>query len=546
MLRWIVPLGACVLLVQQPPAPPVFRSTTVLVPVDVRVIDRDGNPVTDLRQADFTLLEEGTVQEIAQFSTYAFDPSLVAAAGPEATSALPDAARLVSNHRTFVFVLGRGRLRGPAKGLEALIEFARNGVRPTDRLAVVAYDRITHMTSDAESVIRLLQRYAEEHERLEALLDHWFDQPLSSYLGADPPPNLQRRIDDLLRGPGLPSSRHLLSMPPELEDQLARDRRTALDADQNGTNDFVAFASAAQDIEKLHATIDYLRLLEGEKHVIFVTEEGLHGASNNAVYGEKIARLAAGARVTVSTIHTAGLPLTFNGVSFDGPSWSQRWAYADSRSIAQRTGGMASVFDYAARALDRLERATRFTYLLGYRPKHATWDGRPRRIEVKVNRRNVSVMYRNEYYARQETRPYDHQTLLTEARISGARDYRRPVADIGVRASATLKAQPGAKSTVHVQLSIDAADINFAADGGRHVGSLEVALFVGSAAQRQIGSMRKRIDLRLTAANFEALRRDGITFEAVVETEGAGKYLKAVVYDYASDRVGSTFADVKK
>src|SRR5688572_21857256 len=44
-----------------------IRSGIVLVPLDVRVVDRDGNPVTDLTAADFTVYENGIRQEIAHF-----------------------------------------------------------------------------------------------------------------------------------------------------------------------------------------------------------------------------------------------------------------------------------------------------------------------------------------------------------------------------------------------------------------------------------------------------------------------------------------------
>ena len=48
---------------QQPP-PPTFRTGVTLVPVDVRVLDREGKPVTDLKQSDFTVLEDGAPHDI--------------------------------------------------------------------------------------------------------------------------------------------------------------------------------------------------------------------------------------------------------------------------------------------------------------------------------------------------------------------------------------------------------------------------------------------------------------------------------------------------
>src|SRR5512143_2837876 len=54
--------------------PGAFRSSITLVPVDVRVVDREGRPVTDLRQQDFAILEDGVRQEIAHFSELVLAP----------------------------------------------------------------------------------------------------------------------------------------------------------------------------------------------------------------------------------------------------------------------------------------------------------------------------------------------------------------------------------------------------------------------------------------------------------------------------------------
>src|SRR5690348_15414275 len=66
-LGFLATAGA--LAAQSPQAPPVFRSATSLVPIDVRVVDRAGDPVTNLKASDFTVLENGVRQEIRHFST---------------------------------------------------------------------------------------------------------------------------------------------------------------------------------------------------------------------------------------------------------------------------------------------------------------------------------------------------------------------------------------------------------------------------------------------------------------------------------------------
>src|SRR5262245_33957606 len=54
--------------------PQVFRSTINLVPVDVRVVDRNGRPVTDLKESDFAVLENNVRQQIRHFSSMSLQP----------------------------------------------------------------------------------------------------------------------------------------------------------------------------------------------------------------------------------------------------------------------------------------------------------------------------------------------------------------------------------------------------------------------------------------------------------------------------------------
>src|SRR4051794_28158458 len=49
-------------------APPVFRSATSIVSVDVIVRDASGNVIKGLTGADFTVLEDGKPQQIETFS----------------------------------------------------------------------------------------------------------------------------------------------------------------------------------------------------------------------------------------------------------------------------------------------------------------------------------------------------------------------------------------------------------------------------------------------------------------------------------------------
>src|SRR5262245_19930589 len=56
---------------QQQPSPlytPIFRSAVDAIELDASVVDAQGNPVTDLTENDFEILEDGQPQEISSFA----------------------------------------------------------------------------------------------------------------------------------------------------------------------------------------------------------------------------------------------------------------------------------------------------------------------------------------------------------------------------------------------------------------------------------------------------------------------------------------------
>ncbi len=333
----------------------------------MRVVARDGTAVRDLTREDFTVLEDGVRQTIEYFELVDRGRDK----GADGTPVSGTASMAANRPRNFVFVLGRGRLQHPAKGLDAILAFVRHRTLPSDRLAVAAYDRISELTTEREPVLRLIERYRERYEYVEALLDHWFSGLTLAYGSSEPPSGAQAKIDSLFDFPGVPPLRSLTVLPPDdvvlsayERDMLLRALREGDDGSKRG---FVYNASARQDLEKLHAAVEYLRLVDGEKHVILISTEGLLGLMPSA--SERLVRLAADARVSLSIIHTGGIATSWmrsgRSVIFQGPSWRQLDANANSRLIAEDTGGIASTYEYADRTLERIERATQVQYLLG-------------------------------------------------------------------------------------------------------------------------------------------------------------------------------------
>ena len=572
---------------QQTPRP-TFRTGVTIVPVDVRVLDRDGRPVTDLKQADFTVLEDGAPQEIRYFSARGLAPMAVPAETKPAVRTRGSSPLQEQSARIFLIVLGRGRLQYPSKGVDALIHFVRNRLLPQDQVAVLAFNRATDFTTDRARILDVLERYKRRHEDVEATFKHQTSGLAGVYGSLEPSATLQRDIDAIFRGPQGQTARAVTPVPlPERELAAAATRRAVADVaraeivagrEQQTLGDtfdlmageliglpFDAFVSASvqamQDMGNLYTGIEYLRYLEGEKHILFVTEQGFYAPRLEA--DASLAARANHARVVIDTIQTGGLdggpspldtgslvPATVAPRQMSPPVVSTGYATMDMeriqvlKSMSDLTGGLAATRQFAQPAVDRIDTATRFGYLLGYQPQDTRVDRRYRRITVRVNRPGVTVLFRHGYYADDVPLPIDRRAFLTSRRISAAGQYGSAIPDIRVTLTPTVRRAQGS-TEVNVVLNVDAGRIAFAGAGGRHVADLDLVVYVADDKERIIKESRHKVDLKLKDENYQRYLRDGIPFEVTMRAARPPKYVKVIVYDYAADLLGSAIVKLK-
>jgi VWFA-related protein len=534
---------------QNPPAQqtrPQFRASTTLVPVDVRVLDRRGRPVTDLTQDDFTVLEDGVPQAISHFSSHAM----------VAMEPTPERARLLrttrsleaepQEHRVFLILLGRGRLQGPSKGLDATLHFVRNQLLPQDLVAVQAWNRATDFTTDHGRIATLIERFTEAHLEIEMLLRLRFSGLAAVYGSAAIPDGIQRRIDTVFDGSEV---RQVPEVPVTGARQMAVDNRRirellegtatldVMGADEAESlalsyDEFVDEAiETNQNLANLYTAIEYLRHVAGEKHLVYVSSGFL--TLRRQEQGDSLAAVAADARVALYPIQTGGLG---GGVGF---------AARDQRAIAELTGGRASAYRPAREAVDYIASATSFSYVLGYYPANQDWNGAQRRIDVRVNRPDVRVMYRRSYFANHELPPLDLREFTSYRRVTSAGNYDRDIPDIGIDAQATF--QRTERREITIELTIAADRIALVQDElGLWVGRLKIAVFVGDLNENVVADSWQDMDLRLRPATRERFLAEGIPHTVTLTVPRTPSYVKVVVYDYAADLVGSRIVGVKR
>src|SRR5262245_5303870 len=255
MLAWVWPAAQ-----QIGQRPPVFRAGALVVPVDLRVLDRNGQPVTDLKADDVEVLEDGVPQEIRHFSaqTLAIDPDdggRLMRRQPIGTAITPQ------SRRVFLILLGRGRLQYPARGLDALLHFVRERLLPQDLVAVFAYDRATGFTTDHVLIADTIERFRAKHEDIEQLLRQRASGLAAVYGNKDLPNALRVKIDAVFQTSPSPTLRELPEAPIENERRLNTEMGDPFDAFISDNR------QTLQDLGNLYTGIEYLRHIDGEKHL---------------------------------------------------------------------------------------------------------------------------------------------------------------------------------------------------------------------------------------------------------------------------------------
>lgn len=554
-------------------APPSFRSGVTAVPIDVRVVGRDGKPIADLRQEDFTIVEDGVPQAIAHF----WAETLVARAPLTGLRARPDTEAFTAspqNYRVFLIVLGT-RALGDAKRhpetLNALVDFVRYKLLPQDQVALLANNRAIDFTSDHEKIARRLESYRESTPPARAAL----------------PQQAKEAAGD---AGSIFASPAALAPAPSIDTEL-------------GFEDYLKarVGQPLDELESLFYGISYLRFMEGEKHLLFVTERGPNPTWEQA---RSLTAAASNARVALDTIQSedrigdtmsahpvpmvtnpglegtnpqaynynphelenrpppkpkespgtperAGTPLApGESAPLGGLPSAADFGFGgiyDLRHIAAQTGGQSSIWTDAAPALARIDDTTRTHYLLAYYPSNGNWDGRFRSVTVQVNRPDARVLFRHGYTAQREVGTFDRRRVVTDSRIDAAGSQVVDIRDLDVTITPSLtRNASGAGGEVTVPISVDALRLSWGRDkDGRHTAVLDVAVYCADGNQKIVGQTRRTLNLALTEETYARTMKERISRTVRLVVTGTPRFVKAVVYDYGADRVGSVMVKLK-
>jgi VWFA-related protein len=360
-----------------------FRAAVDVIEVDVSVLDKDRRPVRDLRQADFTVFEDGKAQTLVSFTQIT-----AAEADPTRSARMSfvvrdvadnDLAERLANGRVFAIVLDDMNL--PADDSDIVIatrDAARHIVDqlgPSDQASVV----FAHEAGKT-------QDFTNNKAKLNEAIDRFLPNP---------PDYIAPRYQYQAGGGGDMPYRYspLLAPSPCMRDQPA--------------------------VPALDATVNALAAVPDRRKTLFFLSPGLpvnfvardRCGEQRASIIKDVLRKAQRNNINLHGIDPAG----YNGYRDyiemyrirNGrgagvrrqPPGDIRLMHDFLKTIAENTGGRHVLdTDAVIGGIDRVFEEESSYYLIGYETSNGRPDGKFRKIDVKVNRPGVSVRNRAGYW----------------------------------------------------------------------------------------------------------------------------------------------------
>jgi VWFA-related protein len=541
---------------QSPAQTPIVRVTTHLVLVDVVVYDKQGNHVTNLTAADFTLRDHGKPQKISVFSDDRAGESLAEKSNSALPPPLPPG--VFTNRPEF------HRQEGPPVILlldslntaigdqqssrDQMLQYLRTQLNEGQKIAILALNQSLELLQDFTTDPHLLIAALDKNEpgtsnELSGATIQTFTPREAAALS----PSMLRFID-----------RNNQSRAAESTDARVR---TTLDALRSIARAFGGFP--------------------GRKNLIWVSavfpfslhpgEGGYPDAQRD--YGEDIRRTAAllaAARVAVYTVDARSLlvgsnvydqklspapdPLVQTVRPLDNHQTTAEElanshdatlnSHETMQDLAAETGGLALYNrNDIIRAVSLSAADGSRYYTLGYYPE-GRWDGKFHRIEIKISRDDVKARHRSGYFAvdvaqssasetpqQRDRRAYDELRTALAAPLPATQvTFRVHIPD----------PQPAARAQVQIQFLVDAASISFdAIENGQHHCNLDFMVAAVSADGKIIAAGGHTVDARLKPDHFAQANQNGLPFSMQLPLAPGTYSLRFAVRDNRTGLMGT-------
>lgn len=502
----LVTSGPDALLAQQATTqPPTFRSGIDAVALDVVVLDRRGEPIENLTQDEFEILEDGIPRPITTFSLVRFGDR---SAEPSVGDVESDVAINTADEGR-LFVIALDELANPAspevhdvilRARRVLSDFIRQNFGPNDVAAVVLVGRGSvhtgqDFTGSRQRLIASINRYSGGFTTDTSNMDVITSRTYDLYLEKNRLAALRDLVEFLAT---LPAKRKALLYVSETLGRV--DVGQVLDG-----------GSTARTLRQFCAE----KLFPSGPNIVSCDpSQDLHRV------------LVAAARSNVAIY-----PINPRGIEGNGRNW-------DFVDLAAATGGLAATNTNPRPMLQQIARENGAHYRLGFETAHTARDGKMVPIKVTVRRPGARVLARTGWVARfPDEKVIDATDTST---LSGALASPLPTPGIGLRLVAPVFRDAGNRGTVAVILEAESRDLIGATSAGGS-GEVEVS-YLATDVHRQVHK-GKRFKVKIGVPPEAAPSSSTMRF-IMPMTLGSGRYQLRLASE-SRGRTGAVVQDVE-
>lgn len=529
---------------------PSFPTQVELVVVDAVVKDKKGMPVTDLKQSDFTVLEDGQAQSIVSFEAVKL-PDQPQATPPPKPRVSTNTSHEAQAGRSFVVVFDDIHLTTfqARRAKIAVAEFLKTGVREGDRVTLVATGGgawwSTRMESGRDELLALLKRLDGRQipDRSPDRLTDYEAMRIHVYRDQEVGQRVSRRFETYGAGSRTGTQSNTSTTNPGDIDPMVSGRAQEVYYQASSKNRIT--------LGIMERVLQSLATTRGRKSMILVSEGFIFDASLDEF--KQVVQASRRANVAIYFLNTKGLEGApdFQGAEF-GPALPEQdigatfgdamEAAAGAESIASDSGGftVANTNDLG-KGIRKIADDSRAYYLLGYVPQNAKQDGRFRKIALKVNRKGIDVRARKGYFAPLEgAKAAEKKPAGPDPDIQAALDSPFEEQDIPLRLTAhAFDETLLGKAAVVVTADVDISRFGFQEAEGRLLDSVEFLLVVAHRETGEYFRYDQKVDMKLLPATKAKLEQSWFPISRDFELAPGGYQAKIVVRDKNNGRIGT-------
>jgi VWFA-related protein len=538
-----------------PPDDDVVRISTNLIQVDAVVTDKNGKQVIDLKAEDFEILQNGSKQEITNFSyiTVASPTTEAAKETGKATSndkplpPVPTRLKAEQVRRTIALVVDDLGLSFESMHFvrQALRKFVDEQMQPNDLVAIVR----------TGGGIGALQQFTSDKRQLYAAIEkvRWNPQGRSG-IGAFAPIQAS------------PSEAIANATGDEDAAERARQERQS----ERNFDNFRTDVFSVGTLGALNFTIKGMRELPGRKAVVLLSdgfrlsyrdEDGnIDTTAGQRVLDSlrQLTDLANRSSVVVNTIDARGLQtLGFsaedNLSGLNAQQIEQR--FSDRRSelfdtqegltyLAAQTGGRSFINNNDIKgSVEKVLDDQKGYYLLGYEPDDATFDPTNRqfnRLTIKVKRPDLKIRYRSGFFgvADAEARPAKQ---TPEQQIFAALTSPFGANGVNLRLNALFGNDAKSGSFIRSLLHIQASDLKFTDEpDGSKKAIFDILAYTFGDNGVPIDNESKTYTMTVKKEDYSQIIEKGIVYTVYVPVKKHGAYqLRVALRDKQGEKIGA-------